>query len=175
MKRLALSLTLTGLLLVPAAAFATTGTPLTPLESTVRHKLVTLPYYSVFDDLRFQIEGDTVTLTGQVARPSLSRDAEAAVSRIAGVSQVVNNIEVLPLSNYDDWLRLRVLWAVYSQPGFQKYAGGAHPSVHVIVKNGHVTLEGTVLSELDSRLAYFGARGVGGSFSVTNNLRVDAT
>lgn len=172
MKRLVLSLTLTGLLLVPAAAFATTNSAPSPLEETVRHKLVMLPYYSVFDELRFQVDGNTVTLTGEVTRPSLSSDAVAAVSRIAGVKQVINDIEVLPLSSYDNWLRLAVSQAVYSQPGFQKYAGGSNPSIHIIVKNGNVTLEGTVLNNLDSRLAYVRARDVGGSFSVTNNLKV---
>jgi len=172
MKRTVLSLTLSGLLILPAAALAAPDPGATTLENAVRHQLVMLPFYGVFDTLQYQVEGNMVTLSGQVRHPSLSHDAEVAVSRVAGVSLVVNQIEVLPISRYDDLLRLGVLRAVYAQPGFQKYAGGADPSVHVIVKNGHVILEGEVLNEMDSQLAYSRATGVSGSFSVTNNLRV---
>lgn len=138
----------------------------------VRKELVTLPYYGVFDNLAYKVEGGTVTLYGQVTRPTTRSDAARRVARIKGVTNVVNNIEVLPLSGFDDSIRIRTYRTLYHTGGLYRYALGTNPSIHIIVKNGHVSLEGVVDSEGDSRLAYIAARGVPGSFSVTNNLRV---
>jgi hyperosmotically inducible protein len=138
----------------------------------VRKELVTLPYYDVFDNLEYKVEGDTVVLYGQVRRPTTRRDAERRVARIEGVDRVVNNIEVLPLSRFDDGIRARTYRAVFRSGGLYRYAMGANPSVHIIVKNGRVTLEGVVSNKMDSQLAYMAARGVSGVFAVTNNLRV---
>lgn len=143
------------------------------ITKEVRHELVMLPYYSVFDNLAFKVEGSTVTLLGQVARPSLKSDAENVVKRIEGVDRVVNNIEVLPTSPMDDQIRRAVFRAIYSQPTLSKYAWGAVPPIHIIVKNGHVTLEGVVDNETDRNVAEIQAKGVPGVFSVTNNLRVE--
>lgn len=140
----------------------------------VRKELVTLPYYGVFDNLEYKVEGDTVTLYGQVRRPTTRRDAERRVARIEGVERVVNNIEVLPVSGFDDSIRVRTYRAVFRSGSLYRYAMGANPSLHIVVKNGHVTLEGVVSSQTDSQLAYMAARGVPGVFSVTNNLRVGA-
>jgi hyperosmotically inducible protein len=159
-------------LVLPAGLLAITDSPDARLETQVRHQLVTLPFYGVFDSLSYRVDGGTVTLSGDVTRPSLRRDAERAVSRIAGVDEVVNQIEVLPLSNHDDWLRLELARAIFRQPGLEKYAAGAQPSIRVIVSNGHVRLEGEVVNSIDSRLAYVRAGEVFGVFSVTNNLRV---
>jgi BON domain len=143
------------------------------LEWEVRHELYTLPYYGVFDHLAFKTEpGGKLTLLGRVRRPTLKSDAESAVKDIPGVDTVVNNIEVLPVSQNDDRLRLRTYRAVYRDTTLERYAIQAVPPIHIIVKNGHVTLEGAVGSEMDKRLAYIKARGVSGVFSVTNNLRV---
>jgi hyperosmotically inducible protein len=138
----------------------------------VRHQLVMLPYYSVFDNLAYKVEGDKVILEGQVVRPTLKSDAEAAVKSIEGVSTVVNNIEVLPLSPMDDQLRRAVYRAVYGESGLQRYAEAAVPSIHIIVKNGNVTLEGVVDSEADKNLANLRASQVPNVFSVKNNLTV---
>ncbi len=138
----------------------------------VRHELVLLPYYSVFDNLAFKVEGDKVTLLGQVTRPTLKSDAEARVKKIEAVSSVDNQIEVLPLSPNDDRLRLALFRAIYSAPPLQRYSLQAVPPIHIIVKNGHVTLEGVVDSEADKNLAGIQANSVPGVFSVTNNLRV---
>ena len=138
----------------------------------VRKELVTLPYYDVFDNLEYKVEGDTVVLYGQVRRPTTRRDAERRVARIEGVDRVVNNIEVLPVSRFDDSIRARTYRAVFRSGGLHRYAMGANPSVHIIVKNGRVTLEGVVSNKMDSQLAYMAARGVSGVFAVTNNLRV---
>jgi hyperosmotically inducible protein len=138
----------------------------------VRKELVTLPYYDVFDNLEYKVEGDTVVLYGQVRKPTTRRDAERRVARIEGVDRVVNNIEVLPLSRFDDSIRARTYRAVFRSGGLYRYAMGANPSVHIIVKNGRVTLEGVVSNKMDSQLAYMAARGVSGVFEVTNNLRV---
>lgn len=142
------------------------------LSREVRHQLVLLPYYSVFDNLEYKVEGDRVILQGQVARPTLKSDAEAVVKSISGVSSVVNNIEVLPLSPMDDQLRRATFRAIYGEGGLPRYAESAVPSIHIIVKNGNVTLEGVVDNESDKNLANIRASGVPNTFSVKNNLRV---
>ena len=142
-------------------------------EREIRKELVKLPYYGVFDNLAFKLDGDTVTLFGQVVRPSTRKDAERRVAKIEGVERVINRIEVLPLSSFDDSIRVRTYRAVFRSGGLYRYAQGTNPSVHIIVKNGHVTLEGVVANEGDRNLANIAARGVSGVFSVTNNLRVE--
>jgi hyperosmotically inducible protein len=157
-------------LLVQAAG--STGSAPPSLEQRVRHELVMLPYYNVFDTLSFQVDGSRVVLTGEVARPILKSDAGNAVRRIPGVTEVTNNIEVLPLSPFDNRVRLAEYRAIYWRDGLSRYSMGALPSIHIIVKNGHVTLEGVVNSQADRNLAGMYANGVFGVFSVTNNLRV---
>jgi hyperosmotically inducible protein len=142
------------------------------LAKEVRHQLVMLPWYSVFDNLAYKVEGDKVILYGQVTRPTLKSDAEAAVKSIEGVASVVNNIEVLPLSPMDDQIRRAVYRAIYGDPGLSRYGFQAVPSIHIIVKNGNVTLEGVVDNETDKNLANLRASAVPNVFSVTNNLVV---
>ena len=144
------------------------------LVKEVRHQLLLLPYYSVFDNLLFKVEGDKVTLMGQVVRPSLRSDAESAVKGIESVSSVDNQIEVLPVSVMDDQLRRAVFRALYGDTALSRYGMSALPSIHIIVKNGNVTLEGVVDSEGDRNLANLRANGVPNVFSVTNNLTVPA-
>ena len=143
------------------------------LIKEVRHELTMLPYYSVFDDLSYKVEDGTVTLYGAVVRPTLKSDAENAVKKIEGVERVVNNIEVLPLSPNDDTIRRAVYRAIYSQPGLDTYSPRAVPTIHIIVKNGNVTLTGAVANQGDKDRAGIAANGVSGAFSVTNNLQVD--
>ncbi len=142
------------------------------LEREVRHELVMLPLYGVFDNLAFKVDGYKVDLMGQVTRPTLKSDAERAVQSIEGVESVDNKIEVLPLSPNDDRIRLAVYRAIYGDSSLNRYALRAVPTIHIIVKNGNVTLEGAVSSEADKNVAGIRARGVSGVFSVTNNLRV---
>src|SRR5581483_6730870 len=108
----------------------------------------------------------------QTVTPTLKSDAEKAVKRIEGVEKVVNNIEVLPVSPADDRIRKAVYQAIYSRPGLDKYELRAVPSIHIIVKNGHVTLAGAVANQMDKILAGMAANGVSGVFSVTNDLQV---
>lgn len=143
------------------------------LAREVRHELVMLPYYGVFDNLAFRMEGRTITLLGQVTRPTLKSDAENVVKDIEGVEKVVNQIEVLPLSPMDDQIRLATFRAVYSTPGLDRYALNAVPPIHIIVSSGKVALEGVVANEADKNMAGVKANGVSGVFSVTNNLRVE--
>ena len=138
----------------------------------IRKELVTLPYYGVFDNLAFKVNGDRVTLYGQVTRPTTRTDAERRVAKLEGVERVINNIQVLPLSSFDDSIRLRTYRAIFNTSSLYRYALGANPSIHIIVNNGHVTLEGAVSSEMDKQLAYMAANRVSGVFSVTNNLQV---
>jgi hyperosmotically inducible protein len=145
------------------------------IQKEVRHELVMLPYYNVFDNLAFRVEGDgSVTLLGQVTNPTLKSDAANVVKRIEGVTNVNNQIEVLPLSPNDDQIRRAVYRAIYGNPALStRYGFQAVPSIHIIVKNGNVTLEGVVANEADKNLANIQANGVPGVFSVTNNLRVE--
>jgi hyperosmotically inducible protein len=142
------------------------------LTREVRHQLLLLPYYSVFDNLMFKVDGDRVTLLGQVVRPTLKSDAENAVKSIEGVASVDNQIEVLPVSPMDDQIRRAVFRAIYGDSALSRYGFSALPSIHIIVKNGHVTLEGVVDSEGDKNLANIRASSVPNVFSVTNNLTV---
>lgn len=144
------------------------------IAKEVRHELVMLPYYGVFDNLGFRVNGGTVTLLGQVTRPTLKSDAGNVVKRIEGVEKVDNQIQVLPLSPMDDRIRRAEYRAIYSEAALEKYAFGAVPPIHIIVDNGKVTLEGVVDSQPDKDLVGSRANGVSGVFSVTNNLRVES-
>jgi len=139
----------------------------------VRHELVMLPYYGVFDNLAYRVDGSTVTLMGQATRPTLKSDAENVVKRIEGVEHVKNEIEVLPVSPNDDRIRRAVYRAIYSDPTMDRYAIQAIPPIHIIVKNGNVSLEGVVAAEADKNIAGIRANGVSGVFSVKNNLTVE--
>jgi hyperosmotically inducible periplasmic protein len=139
----------------------------------VRHELVMLPYYGVFDNLTYRVDGGAVTLMGQVTRPTLKSDAGNVVKAIEGVERVDNKIEVLPLSSMDDGLRVAEYRAIYGHPGLDRYAMQSVPPIHIIVDNGKVTLEGIVANQGDKDLAGVRANTVGGVFSVTNNLRLD--
>ncbi|MBZ5656079.1 MAG: BON domain-containing protein [Acidobacteriia bacterium] len=140
----------------------------------VHHELVMLPFYGVFDNLAYKVDPNgTVTLLGQVSRPTLKSDAENVVKRIEGVEKVVNNIEVLPTSPNDDRIRRATYRAIYGNDVLSQYQVRAVPPIHIIVKNGHVTLEGTVARQMDKQIAGTQANQVQGVFSVTNNLQVE--
>ena len=144
------------------------------LNKEVRHELIMLPYYTLFDWLQFEVKpNDSVVLMGQVTRPTLKSDAENVVKRIEGVTSVVNQIEVLPLSPNDDRIRRAVYRALFSSnsPLF-RYGLGAVPPIHIIVKNGNVTLKGVVDNQGDSNIANIKANGVSGVFSVKNELTI---
>ena len=142
------------------------------IQKEVRHELVMLPYVNVFDNLAFRVNGDKVTLLGQVVNPVNKIDAEKAVKGIEGVEQVDNQIEVLPVSPMDDRLRIALYRAIYGYPPLEKYSLGVIKPIRIVVKNGHVTLEGVVDSQADKDMAGLRANGVSGVFSVTNNLQV---
>src|SRR6516164_669473 len=138
----------------------------------VRHELVMLPYYGVFDNLSYRVDGNTVTLFGQVTRPTLKSDAENVVKKIEGVERVINNIEVLPPSPNDDRIRQAEYRAIYGFPSLNRYALAAVPSIHIIVKSGRVTLVGVVDNEGDKNAAGIQANSVPGVFAVTNDLQI---
>ena len=144
------------------------------IAKEVRHELVTLPWYSVFDNLAFRVDPDgTVTLMGQVVRPTLKDDAERVVKKIPGVTRVINQIEVLPVSPNDDHIRMAEFRAIYGDPALSRYALGAVPPIHIIVKNGHVDLVGVVATQMDKQIAGIRANSVPGVFSVSNDLVVE--
>jgi len=142
------------------------------IQKEVRHELVMLPFLTVFDNLAFQVSGYNVRLLGQVTNPSLKSDAENVVKKIEGVEKVDNQIEVLPSSPMDDRIRRSLYRAIYGYAPLQRYAMPVLKPIRIIVKNGNVALEGVVDSETDKNLAGMRARGVPGTFSVTNNLVV---
>jgi hyperosmotically inducible protein len=159
-------------LLFAAPMLVWADTPTTPptLAQQVRHQLLMDPYYNVFDNLNFKISDHTVTLLGQVTRPVVKEDAETLVRSIPGVTAVKNDIEVLPVSPMDSRIRWQELRAIYRYGALSRYAMGPVPSIHIIVKNGHVTLEGVVQNRMDKEIAGIRANTVPGVFSVTNNL-----
>jgi hyperosmotically inducible periplasmic protein len=184
MFRLA-ALLLMGLTLLPSSvlaeqdkqhrdAFVPGDTGESRIAREVRHQLVTLPYYGIFDDLAFRVDGSTVTLMGSVARPVLKSDAGNVVKTIEGVTRVDNQIKVLPLSPMDDQIRYAEYRAIYGDPTLgTRYGYRALPSIHIIVENGHVTLEGVVANTFDKNLINVRANAVPNVFSVTNNLIVE--
>jgi hyperosmotically inducible protein len=157
-----------------AVPFAYASGPAVPktLEEKVRHALDVLPYYGVFDNLLYRVDGDNVTLTGQVWQPVLKLQAESAIKHIEGIGQVNDQIEVLPVSNFDDQIRQQTLRAIYTYPALSRYVLDSHPTIHIIVKNGNVTLTGVVATTMDREVVYVRANGIHGVFSVTNELQV---
>jgi len=140
----------------------------------VRHELLLLPYYGVFDNLAYKVGPDgTVTPLGQVARPTLKSDAENVVKKIEGVEKVDNQIKVLPVSGNDDQIRRATYRAIYGNSTLAPYSMRAVPPIHIIVDNGHVTLEGVVARQMDKQIAEMQAKSVPGVFSVDDNLRVE--
>ena len=181
--KMKLGMVFLALVLATPAALAATGSLNQGYSSTevsrndltrkIRKELVTLPYYGVFDNLAFKVDGGTVTLYGQVVRPTTRSDAERRIARLSGVNRVINNIQVLPLSSFDDSIRRRTYREISRTGGLYRYLLGANPSIHIVVDRGHVTLEGVVSNQGDATLAYMAANRVPGAFSVTNNLRVE--
>ena len=157
---------------------ANAGTSTTPnvsaIPNQVQHNLAMLPWYGVFDHLEYQVNGTEVTLSGQVIseHATTKDDAGKFVKSIPGVTKVVNNIEVLPPSPFDNQIRRAEYRAVFSHADLGRYTMGAIPQVHIIVKNGHVSLEGVVMNEMDKNIAGIVANTVPGVFSVENNLRI---
>ena len=174
---LAVLLVVVGLSMMPAHAAAPDPNEQSlndvQLKERIRKELVTLPYYGVYDNLNFELSGGTVILAGEVVRPITRSDAEHRIKKTPGVTNVLNNIQVLPLSSFDDAIRARTYRAVFRTDGLYRYAMGANPSIHIVVNHGRVTLEGVVSTTADSELAFIAANGVSGVFSVTNNLRVE--
>jgi len=145
------------------------------LSQEVNHQILLLPWYSVFDYVQYKVNDSEVTLLGQVVSDVMKRDAENNIKRIEGVTKVTNNIEILPASQMDDGIRRATFRVLSGDPALEIYRLGLLHSIHIIVKGGHVTLEGTVLNEGHKNLAGMRAKGVSGVFSVTNNLRIETS
>ncbi len=162
-----------GTILAASVMFGAGTSAPKPLEEKVRHELVMLPYYNVFDTLSFRVDNGTVTLFGSVTDPVVKHDAEGVVKKLEGVARVDNEIEVLPLSSFDNRVRYQTYFAIYGYGPLQRYGLGTQPPIRIVVKNGNVTLAGMVASEADKRLAFMRANQVPGVFSVTNDLQVE--
>ncbi len=174
MKNLLRNLTLTATVALFAAVPSFASQTNKPLPERVRHELVMLPYYNIFDDLSFRVDPatNTVYLMGEVTNPVLKSDAGRTVQHVEGVSQVVNQIKVLPLSPFDNRIRMAEARSIYGFPMMMKYRMGTLPSIHIIVDNGHVKLVGVVDSQGDKNIIGIRANGVPGVFSVENDLMV---
>lgn len=182
--------------LLPAQSNAVDEQAFIRMARTIQREILTLPEYGVFDHIRFSFKPDgTVILRGQASRPILKSSAERVTAKVEGVTKVDNQIEVLPLSPMDDQIRLRAYIAIYGHPTLSRYnpnrgtplfmsrmslltgitnnpPGGNHP-VHILVKNGSITLEGVLLNTGDRTIAELQANSVPGSFAVTNNIEVE--
>jgi hyperosmotically inducible periplasmic protein len=175
MKRMVQSIAFAAALAVASVPMlASNGNPPQDLADQVRHELVMIPYYNVFDDLNYSVDNATgmVTLTGDVTNPVVRTDAERSVKRLPGVTQVINKINILPPSSMDNHIRAAEYRAIFGFSNMYRYAMGAIPSIHIVVDFGHVTLTGVVDNEADKNVANIRANSVPGVFSVTNNLRV---
>jgi hyperosmotically inducible protein len=168
-----LTVGLAGVTLMSAALFAGPTSHPRSIEDQVRHEILSVPYIGVFDNPSWQIDNGVVTLSGEVTQPVYKYDIEQAVKGVEGVTRVQNNIEVLPLSPFDDQIRVRTLRTLLRTAPLDKYFQGVQPSIRIIVKNGHVTLDGVVLNNADRQFAFMAANRVPGVFSVTNNLRAE--
>ncbi len=161
---------------IPAAAQSKSGQLSNEAEqrlaAKVRHEILMLPYYGVFDAISYEVNDGTVKLTGDVTRPTLKSDIGRIVARLEGVKKVENDIVVLPLSRYDDRIRRAVLVSIYGYPALQRYGLPVQAPIRIIVSNGRVELKGVVDNETDRNLAYMRANGVAGVFSVENDLLV---
>ena len=159
---------------IPGARAGVGSVDKSSLDYKIHRELVTLPWYGVFDNLQYQVNGSKVVLSGEVVSEysQTKRDAENAVKRIPGVTEVVNNIEVLPPLPFDNQIRRAEYRAIFSQATLGGYSLGAIPQIHIIVNGGHVTLEGTVMNEMDRNIAGLAANSVANVFSVTNNLKI---
>jgi hyperosmotically inducible protein len=178
-SRILSQLLVAGALLLGAGVAGATTTSSAPqsdetLANRVRHEIVMYPYYGIFDNLNYRVVNGHVELTGAVTQPWKKADIGRSVQKIPGVTSVTNEVEVLPLSPMDDRLRLQIARAIYRDPSLSRYAIQAVPPIHVIVDNGHVTLEGVVNNDLEKQMAGVRAGTVGLSFGpITNNLRVE--
>lgn len=159
---------------IPGVEITETGLtkPEARIQREVRHELLMIPYYTLFDDLRYRVNGYNVELLGEVTNPSLKSDAESAVKKIEGVEQVTNHIEILPPSPSDQRIREEAVRRIFSFDGLSRYSWEAAPSIHIIVKNGRIRLAGVVDSESDKNAAGIQANSVPGVFSVQNDLVV---
>jgi hyperosmotically inducible protein len=143
------------------------------IARSVQHEILSYPYYSVFDDLSYKVQNGQVTLFGDVTRPVKKSDIHNIVAKAPGVESVNDNIKVLPLSDNDNLLRRQIAAAIYNYPALSRYGMGTHPSIHIIVDNGHVTLTGVVDTQADKNVAGIRASSAGMSFGgIVNNLQV---
>src|SRR5690348_10815804 len=164
--------------LLVSGAFAATKPAANSMPQTdaqvaeaVRHQIAMYPYYSIFDDLGFRVVNGQVLLTGDVTRPVKKSDIARIVQSVPGVTSVENDIQVLPLSTFDDRLRLQIARSIYRSPVLTRYAMEPVPSIHIIVNNGHVTLTGVVATDMEKQVAGMQANAAGLSFGpVVNNL-----
>ncbi len=144
------------------------------LAAKVTHEIRMYPRYSIWDDISFRVTNGNVELLGQVSQPYKKSEIGKIVAGIPGVASVTNDLHVLPLSRMDDQLRVEVARAIFRDPVLSRYAMGALPPIHIIVENGHVTLEGVVSTEMEKNIAGIRANSAGLSFgTVVNNLRVE--
>jgi hyperosmotically inducible periplasmic protein len=168
-----MTLGVAGVMLMSAALFAGPSSHPRTMEQQVRHEILMVPYIGVFDNPSWAVENGVVTLSGEVTQPIDKYNLEQAVKGVEGVTHVENNIEVLPLSPFDDQIRVHTLRTLLRTASLGKYFQGVQPDIRIIVKNGHVTLDGVVLNSADRQFAFMAANRVPGVFSVTNNLRAE--
>ena len=137
-----------------------------------RHQVLLYPYYTIFDNITLSTQGNQLTVAGQVTQPYKKSDLGNILADIRGVTNLKNDIQVLPVSSYDDHIRLAIARRIYGDPGFFNYGNQANPPIHIVVDNGNVALEGVVNSNVDRQRAEFDARFATTYFGLKNNLRI---
>ena len=160
------------LVAVSAPAFAVDSDNLQMFRA-VQKQVLQYPHFTIFDNVNVQVDGGAVKLTGKVTFDYKRDDLERRVRQVAGVQRIDNQLQVLPVSQFDDELRVGLAQAIYSNPAFRAFASMVNPPIHIIVENGHVTLDGVVLNEVDRAIARSIAAGFP-SFSFTNGLKTEA-
>ena len=176
-KRLLINLILAAALSVGLAAAASpvpSSNPDSDVASKITHEIRMYSHYSIWDNVSFRVVNGNVDLLGQVSQPYKKSDLQRIIASVPGVTAVSNDLEVLPLSPMDDRLRVQVARAIFRDPVLSGYSMQPVPPIHIIVDNGHVTLEGVVRTEMEKNVAGIRANGAGLSFGpVVNNLRVE--
>jgi hyperosmotically inducible protein len=178
-RKFQLKLMLAALLVAGGSAMASNNNPAggdadTQIAQKVVHEIRMYPRYTIWDNVNVQVRNGEVDLEGQVSQPFKKADLGRLAQRVSGVRSVTNELEVLPTSLFDDRLRLQVARSIYRDPTLSRYGIQAVPPIHIIVDNGHVTLEGVVNTTMEKNVAGIRASQAGLSFGqVTNNLRVE--
>ena len=176
MKQRLLGLLVAGVMATAGFAATTTSVPApdAQIAQQIAKEIRMYSRYTIWDHVNLRVNNGEVQLLGEVSQPWKKQDLERLAMNVPGVTSVANELKVLPLSSFDNDIRIRVARAVYGHPSLSRYSMQAVPPIHIIVDNGRVKLEGVVNSDMEKTIAGIQAGSAGLSFgAVENNLRVE--